>query len=155
MSRHRSQVVDSVDRAIINRLQDGIPIEAEPFLPLAGELGVSQDEILFRVKALLESGLLTRFGPLFHAERLGGALTLAALEVPPADIERIAAILADMPEVAHNYERNHRLSMWFVLATETPEELVAALTRIAERTGLPVFNMPKIKEFYVGLRFEV
>jgi hypothetical protein len=58
------------------------------------------------------------------------------------------------PEVAHNYARNHTLNMWFVLATEKPEQVVTVIHEIERRTGLTVFNMPKINEYYVGLQLE-
>ena len=63
---------------------------------------------------------LTRFGPMFQVERMGGAFVLAALAVPEADYERVAELVNALPEVAHNYRREHALNMWFVLATETP-----------------------------------
>ena len=146
--------MDPLDRDIINHLQGGFPIAEEPYAPLAAQWGVPQEEILARIRRLLDERVLTRFGPLYHAERMGGALTLAAMAVPENAMDDVAAILADMPEVAHNYARDHWLSMWFVVATETRDELLDTLFRIEERTGLQVYNMPKKKEFYVGLRFE-
>ncbi|MBF0130801.1 MAG: Lrp/AsnC family transcriptional regulator, partial [Alphaproteobacteria bacterium] len=95
------------------------------------------------------------FGPLYHAERLGGGLTLAALEAPEERFEAVAAVVNAFPEVAHNYRREHRLNMWFVVATETPERIAEVLAAISERTGLKVFNVPKIEEFYIGLRLDL
>ncbi|MDZ7685491.1 MAG: hypothetical protein U5O39_11215 [Gammaproteobacteria bacterium] len=60
-----------------------------------------------------------------------------------------------LPQVAHNYERDHALNMWFVLATESPEEIDQTIRTIEQQTALPVFNMPKEAEFYVGLRFQL
>jgi hypothetical protein len=56
------------------------------------------------------------------------------------------------PEVAHNYERTHRLNMWFVLATETPDGIRRVAREIEEETGLKVFRFPKEREFFVGFR---
>ncbi|MEX2488818.1 MAG: Lrp/AsnC family transcriptional regulator, partial [Pseudomonadales bacterium] len=80
---------------------------------------------------------------------------LAALKVPPERFDDVAEIVNSFPEVAHNYERNHDLNMWFVLATETLEEIGATIVRIERKTGLKVYNMPKEEEFYVGLRFHL
>jgi DNA-binding Lrp family transcriptional regulator len=107
-----------------------------------------------RLAALLDSGTLSRFGPMYHAERLGGGLTLAAMQVPPEDFERVAEIVNAFPEVAHNYAREHALNMWFVLATETPERIGQVIAAIERDTGYKVHNMPKQEEFFVGLRFE-
>ena len=90
---------------------------------------------------------------MYHAEQLGGALTLAAMEVPTTDFDRIAEIVNSFPEVAHNYAREHRLNMWFVLATERPERIAAVIAEIERATGCRVYNMPKEEEFFVGLRF--
>jgi DNA-binding Lrp family transcriptional regulator len=146
--------VDAVDRAIVNALQGDFPICERPYAEAAARLGLSEDELLARLARLLERGVLTRFGPLYHAERLGGAVTLAALRVPGEDFERVAEIVNAFPEVAHNYARAHEFNMWFVVATETPERLAAVLREIERATGLEVYDFPKLEEFYIGLRFE-
>ena len=146
--------LDALDRAIVNRLQDGFPICESPYAAVAGELGMAEQDLLARLERLLQERVLTRFGPMFHAERLGGGLSLAAMKIPPEDFERVAAIVNQMPEVAHNYARDHALNMWFVLATETPQGQQDALERIARETGYPVYNMPKIKEYFVELKLQ-
>ena len=146
--------MDALDRAIINELQGGFPLSAEPYRDAAARLGTCEAELLRRLDALLDAGVLSRFGPMYHAERLGGALTLAAMKVPAADFERVAAQVNAHPEVAHNYAREHEFNMWFVLATETPERIDQVIAAIESETGYPVYNMPKQEEFYVGLRFE-
>lgn len=146
--------MDAVDRAIVNALQGDFPICERPYAEAAARLGLSEDELLARLARLLERGVLTRFGPLYHAERLGGAVTLAALRVPGEDFERVAEIVNAFPEVAHNYARAHEFNMWFVVATETPERLAAVLREIERATGLEVYDFPKLEEFYIGLRFE-
>lgn len=146
--------MDATDRKIVNELQGGFPISARPYAEAAATLGLTEDELLARLARLLADGVLTRFGPLYHAERLGGALTLAAMKVPEHDFDRIAAVVNAHPEVAHNYERQHEFNMWFVLATETPERIHDVIGVIEGETGCKVFNLPKLEEFYVGLRFE-
>lgn len=146
--------MDELDRAIVNRLQIGFPVCDAPYRQIAGELNTDADTLLARVEKLLESGVLTRFGPLYNAERLGGALTLAAVKAPAERFDAVVALINAFPEVAHNYQRNHALNIWFVLATETPAELAQALAAIAEQTGLQVYDMPKIKEYFVNLQLE-
>ena len=146
--------MDALDRAIINALQDGFPISEHPYAEVAARLGTSEDELIARIERLLKVGVLSRFGPMYHAERLGGALSLAAMKIPPEDFERVAAIVNAMPEVAHNYAREHALNMWFVLATETPRQQQEAIAEMERATGYQVYNMPKSKEYFIGLRFE-
>lgn len=146
--------MDNTDRLIVNKLQTGFPVCERPYRKAAVELGLGETELIDRLQALLDNGILSRFGPLYHAEMMGGALTLAALEVPEGRFDEVAGIVNGFPEVAHNYARSHALNMWFVIATETPAQVQQTLSAIERRTGLPVYNMPKIKEYFVGLKLE-
>ena len=145
---------DAIDARLINHLQNGFSVCESPYLQVANELDLTESDVLERLENLLENGTLTRFGALYNAEKMGGALTLAAIKVPENDFETITQIVNAFPEVAHNYARNHELNMWFVVATETPEQLATTLTEIALQTNLHVFNMPKINEYFVGLKLE-
>ncbi|GIX28316.1 AsnC family transcriptional regulator [Pelomicrobium sp. G1] len=147
--------MDELDRAILNRLQSGLPLCERPFAQVAQALGTDEDELLERLRRMLADGTLTRFGPLFDAERLGGAFTLAAMAVPPEELERVAALVNALPEVAHNYQRDHRFNLWIVLAADAPEKIAAALQRIEALTGYPVLNLPKEAEYFIGLRLHV
>ncbi len=146
--------LDDTDRRIVNALQGGLPVCERPYAEAAAHLGIAEEELLRRLERLLADGVLTRFGPMYHAERLGGALTLAAMQVPEADFEHVAEIVNGFPEVAHNYRREHAFNMWFVLATESPGRIAEVIREIERATGLRVYNLPKIEEFYVGLKLE-
>ncbi len=147
--------MDARDIAIINYLQGGFPVTDRPYAEAAITLGITERELIERLENLLEKGVLSRFGPMYHAERLGGGLTLAALHVPDEGFDRVAEQVNGFPEVAHNYQREHHLNMWFVLATETPARIDEVLAEIERKTGCRVYNVPKIEEFFVGLRFEL
>ncbi len=147
--------MDSIDRAIINNLQGGFPICDHPYQVVAEQLGIEQSELIQRLEQMLEQNMLSRFGPMYHAERLGGGLSLCAMSIPDADFEQVTEQVNAFPEVAHNYARDHALNMWFVLATETPERVAKVLEEIEQTTGYQVYDMPKQHEFFVGLKFEV
>ena len=146
--------MDEIDRLLVNRLQAGIPVTERPFAPIAGELAIPEAEVCGRLQRLLEEGVLTRFGPMIDAAALGGAFTLAAMSVPPHDFDRVAAIVNAHAEVAHNYRREHAYNMWFVVATERPESIRAVLAEIETESGYRVLDLPKRREYYVGLRLE-
>ncbi len=148
-------MMDGTDRKIINTLQGGISVCDHPFAKAAEEIGISEDALRQRLIKLRDNGIITRIGPMFHAERLGGGLTLAAMRIPPEDFDRVATQVNAFDEVAHNYERAHEFNMWFVLATENTERINEVLETIEKKTGYPVYNMPKLEEFYVGLKFDV
>ncbi|NJM81280.1 MAG: Lrp/AsnC family transcriptional regulator [Tabrizicola sp.] len=146
--------LDATDRLLINRLQDGLPLTHAPFAPVAQEAGISETEVVDRIAHLREIGAITRFGPFLDAEAMGGAFCLCALSVPPDRFDEVMTLVNAHPEVAHNYERQHRLNMWFVLACERPEEIAEAAGRIERETGLKVLRFPKRHEFFIGFRVE-
>ena len=144
--------LNDTDRALVNVLQEDLPLTHRPFVALAETLGMTEDEVLARANALRDSGVLTRFGPFFDAAAMGGAFCLCAIAVPEDKFDEINERVNAHPEVAHNYKRTHHLNMWFVLATETPEGITEAAGRIEQDTGLIVLLFPKLQEFYVGFR---
>lgn len=146
--------IDATDRALINALQGGFPLCDEPYAAVGAALGLSGAAVIARLRSLLDRKVLTRFGPMYQIERIGGAFVLAALKVPEADYETVAAAVNALPEVAHNYRREHALNMWFVLATETPEGIAAAIAKIEAATGLPVFAFPKEREYFVEMKLD-
>ena len=147
--------MDEFDAAIVNCLQGGFPLVERPFAVVAAELGLAEGNLIGRVRKLLEERVLTRFGPMYQVERMGGAFSLAAMRVPREDFDRVAATVNAMPEVAHNYQREHEYNMWFVLATEQPEGIARAIARIERETGLAVLNLPKLREYFVELKLRV
>ena len=153
--KHSSVELDNTDRRIINHLQDGFPICSRPFTELAPIFVLSESELIARVSRLRTSGMLTRFGPLFQVEALGGAYCLAAIAVPDKRWDSTVKAVNRHPEVAHNYQRDHILNMWFVLATAQPEEIERCLHEIETETGLPVLAFPKEREYALSLKLEL
>jgi len=144
--------MDELDRRIVNGLHGGFPLCERPYAQAAARLGLTEEILIERIRRLLETKTLTRFGPLFDAERLGGAFSLCAMSVPREDFERVASLVNAHPEVAHNYEREHRLNMWFVLAAASSVAIRHTIERIAQETGYPVLDLPREEEFFIELR---
>lgn len=147
--------MDTLDRQIINQFQGNFPVVDRPFLVLAEKLDISESEVMTRIRFMLDDGLLTRFGPLYNIDKMGGTFSLCAMQVPADNFDHIADIVNQFQEVAHNYERDHRLNMWFVLAAESKAELAEVIRRIEQATDLKVFNFPKQREFYVNFRLSI
>lgn len=150
--RQSAQVLSDFDRLLLNSLQSDFPLSPTPFDDLAKQLGCRPEAVIDGINSLLERGVITRFGPLFNIEQLGGVFSLCALEVPTERFDQVTELVNAYPQVAHNYQREHQWNMWFVLATETAEELQATFEEIVRSSGCPGLNLPKEQEFYVGLR---
>lgn len=151
---HETLVLDEIDRRVVNATQGGFPLVSRPYLAVAESLGIDEQDLIERLRRLTAAGALSRFAPMFDAEKLGGAVSLAAMEVPARRFDAVADLLAVLPEIAHNYERDHRLNMWFVIATETPAGIGRAQRAIEAKTGLTVHLFPKVREYFVGMRVE-
>ena len=147
-------VLDAVDREIIAKMQGDFPICERPYAAVASQLGISEDDLLQRLERLLANKVLTRFGPMYQIERMGGAFVLAALAAPEDRYDEVTALVNALPQVAHNYRREHQLNMWFVLATETQAGIAEAVARIEHDTGLPVYAFPKEQEYFVEMKLE-
>ena len=146
--------LSDIDRRILATLQGDFPICERPYAEAAAQLGIGEAELLARLESLLADKLLTRFGPMFQIEEMGGAFVLAALAVPEARYEEVTALVNALPQVAHNYRREHQLNMWFVLATESKAGIAEAIAQIEHDTGLPVYAFPKEREFFVEMKLE-
>ena len=147
-------MLDRLDRQIINELQGGFPLSERPYAEAAARLGLEEQDLIDRIGRLLDQGRLSRFGPMYNAEKMGGAFCLCAVKVPQQDVERIAACINSYAEVAHNYERQHRFNIWFVLASDTTERIEQVIRDIEAEIALTVFAFPKLEEFFIGLRVD-
>lgn len=147
-------MLDDTDRKIINGLQGGFPLSERPYAEAAASLGLEEDELIGRIAALRETSVLSRFGPMFDAAKMGGAFCLCAMAVPEARFEEVAEAVNKHDQVAHNYERAHALNMWFVLASDAAEDIEATADSITRDTGLEVLLMPKLEEYFIGLKVD-
>jgi DNA-binding Lrp family transcriptional regulator len=145
--------LDPIDRRIVNELQEGFPVCSRPYAEAAEKLGLEEGELIARLEGLLARKVLTRFGPLFNADRMGGGFLLAAIAVPEERFDDVAETVNAFPEVAHNYARTHALNMWFVIACDRPERIGQVVQEIEAATGLQVHPMPKLAEFFIDARF--
>jgi DNA-binding Lrp family transcriptional regulator len=147
--------LDRNDRLLLNRIQSDFPITPRPFLDLGRELGMTEDDVIARVRRLLEAGTINRLGPVLSPTAVGGERTLAAMSVPPERLEEVAALVNSFEAVSHNYEREHHYNLWFVLSAEEPGEVERALAAIERETGIAVMNLPALEEYFLGVRFQL
>lgn len=145
--------LDAVDRLMLNRYQGGIPVCHRPYAEMGEALGIPEDEVIARIRRLLQAGALSRIGPILNAPQLGGERTLAAMRVPRERFDEVAAFVNSLDTISHNYEREHELNLWFVISSDDPEAIERTIAAIERETGLRVVNLPTLEEFFVDLRF--
>lgn len=145
---------DTLNHRLLNEFQRDFPLLERPYAAVAARLGVSEATVLARYRRLLQEGAISRIGVVFRPNT-AGASTLAAIAAPAGRLEEFGAYLGMQEEVNHNYEREHRFNLWFVLAAPTREALAAAIARIERDAGLPVLDLPLLEEFHIDLGFDL
>jgi DNA-binding Lrp family transcriptional regulator len=153
MSRADTVAIDDVDRLLLNNLQGGFPVVHRPFAQVAAELGLDEDGVLTRLRRLVDTGALSRFGTVLNAPQLGGERTLAAMHVPPERFDEVAELVNGLDAVSHNYERTHYYNMWFVISSEDEDDIRRTIDTIERVTGLTVIDLPSLEEFFVDIKF--
>lgn len=142
------------DRRLLNSVQHDFPLTAEPFKLLAQELDMPETEILQRLQELEAQQAISRFGAVFDHDR-SGASTLAALAVPEASLEEVAAFINDFSEVNHNYQREHDYNLWFVVNAAEEQGVARVLAAITERYPFPLLDLPMVKGYHIDLGFPI
>jgi DNA-binding Lrp family transcriptional regulator len=144
--------MDALDRQLLNDFQHGFPLAPRPFAALGERLGVGEALVLARLTALRDAGSVSRVGAVFRPHAVG-ASTLAAMAVPPEELERVATLVSARPEVNHNYQRDHRLNLWFVVCAANRAEVAEVLDEIERATGIVALDLPLLEDFHIDLGF--
>ena len=148
--------MDAIDRKIINELQTRFPITSQPYAQIGKKLGLSEKEVLKRVKNLKKKGYIRRIGANFNSEKLGFVSTLCAAKVPKEKIARFAQVVNRYKGVTHNYLRRSEFNIWFTFIAPTMDEIEEALEKIKKETGVyEVYNFPATKIFKIKVNFKV
>jgi DNA-binding Lrp family transcriptional regulator len=147
-------ILTALDRALIDHYQRGWPLSPDPWTEVAAALGTTPEHVRERLVVLQSSGIVSRLGAVVRPHAVG-ASTLAAVAVPPARLEEVATLVNAQPGVNHNYEREHRYNLWFVLTAADAAALDAALARIERRIGLPVLVLPMLDDYHIDLGFPI
>ncbi|WP_277541949.1 siroheme decarboxylase subunit beta [Haloarcula laminariae] len=146
--------IDDIDAALIDGFQSGFPIRERPFDAVGERLGIPADEALDRVESLRDDGIFRRFGAVLNPPVIGSS-TLAAVSVPEARFDEVAAVVNDYRQVNHNYARDHEWNMWFVVTAGSREKRDEILADIEARTGCSVLVLPMLTDYYIDLEFPV
>lgn len=148
--------MDEKDRILLNRIQSDLPVTPRPFASVGGELGISEDEVLARIRRLKEEGIIRRIGGNFVPQKIGYVSTLCAASVPPEKMDAFVACVNAHPGVTHNYRRSHHYNVWFTFIALGMEEIEARLKEIEEKTGVTgILNLPAKKVFKIKAHFNL
>ncbi|MCP4284729.1 MAG: Lrp/AsnC family transcriptional regulator [Gammaproteobacteria bacterium] len=144
--------LNDLEKRLLDAFQKGLPLSATPFKDMADILGTSEALVLKILDRLQEAGVISRIGPVFKPKQIG-ASTLAAMSVPPTELDQIASVINSYQEVNHNYERENEFNLWFVVTAPNGKRLEAVLNEMEQVTGYSILNLPLIKQHHIDLGF--
>jgi DNA-binding Lrp family transcriptional regulator len=147
------EFLDDLDRAILNEIQSNFPIVSRPYAEVAARVGADEEQVLRRVRNLMESGVIRRLGANFTSRKLGYTSTLCAARVPPESLERFVEVVNRYPGVTHNYLRDHYFNVWFTLIAESPARLEQILAEISGASEVEFLSLPAQEIFKIKVDF--
>jgi len=148
--------MDAIDKKILNILQNEFPLEERPFLIVAGQCGISEDEAITRIRKMKEKGIIRRVGAVFDGVKLGRVSTLCAARVPEEKIDLFVQTVNANKGVTHNYRRDHEYYIWFTVSAPTALELESFLKDVKEKSGVTdILDMRAVRTFKINASFEV
>jgi siroheme decarboxylase len=148
--------MDTTDKNILNEIQSGFPVVSRPFLEIGNRFGLSEDEVIGRIKRLKEDGIIRRIGGNFNSRNLGFTSTLCAARVPEGKIAGFVEVVNKYKGVTHNYLRKNEYNIWFTFIAPDIASIENSIKEIAIKTGVnDILNLPAVKMYKIKVDFEV
>lgn len=148
--------MDAIDRKLINRLQEGLPIEKDPYKIISLELGIDGEELLSRIEVLKNTGYIRRIGGIFDNRAMGYTSVLVGAKVPKEIFYEAVSDINKFDGVTHNYRRDGDLNMWFTLSSKDNETRKALLISLKEKFGIEeIYEFDNLKNFKLRVFFDM
>ena len=145
----------SKEKAILNIMQEGIPVTQRPYKAIGKKLGMTETEVYELFEGLKDKGLIRRFGGIVDINALGIRSTLVGLKVSSGHVSCVAEKLCQYEGVTHNYERDDAYNLWFTFMASSKEEIDAVLNDIQGLEGVEeLLNLPSKKKFKTKVVFK-
>jgi len=147
-------MLNTLQQKLLNDYQQDFPLSIRPYNDIAQALGVTEDEVLLAFEELSNEQFVTRIGAVIAPNKMGVS-SLMAMAVPDDQLQQVAGIVSQYEEVNHNYERENRFNLWFVLITKDEQSLQQLITDIELKTGFKMLYLPLLADYFINLGFEL
>lgn len=147
-------MLSTLHKRLLNDYQQDFPLSPTPYRDISEQLGICEDEVLRAFEELSAQGMISRIGPVIAPNSIGSS-ALVAMAVPEADLARVAELVSAYPEVNHNYERENRFNLWFVVVADDESHLNAVIAEIEAKTGYKTMLLPMLADYFIDLGFEL
>ena len=147
--------MDDLSARLLQLAQEGLPIDERPYLRLAEELGVGEQDVIEILASLQQQGIIRELSAFLDPRQLGYESTLACMAVPPERVDEVSALFKKMPEITHSYLRDHEYNLWFTLISPKTIPVGNLVERVEQLTGLgPVRSLPASKVHKIRVAFK-
>ncbi len=147
-------MLSPLHKQLLNDYQQDFPLTPRPYLAIAEALGVTEDDVLTAMRELSDKELINRIGTIIKPNRIGCSM-LVAMAVPESELQQVADMINRFPEVNHNYERENRFNLWFVLIAGNDAHLQGIITQIEQQSGYRTMQLPLLADYFINLGFEL
>lgn len=141
-------------KKLLNDYQQDFPLSPTPYKDIAISLGVTEEDVLLAFNELSNQKLISRIGSIITPNHLGVS-TLVAMAIPNDQLQSIATIISGYSEVNHNYERDNRFNLWFVLIAQDESYLQSVIEKIESEVGFKSMQLPLLEDYFINLGFEI
>jgi siroheme decarboxylase len=141
-------------KQLLNDFQHDFPLTERPFQVIAESLGVTEEDVLSAFSTLNDQHFISRIGPVIPPNHIGVS-TLVAMAVPEYELQVVADKISAYVEVNHNYEREHRFNLWFVLIASDDRHLQTVIRAIEQETAYKTMQLPLLNDFFIDLGFKL
>lgn len=146
--------LNEMQKRLLNDFQHHFPLSPNPYADIGEQLGISEQAVIQHLKELSNQKVISRIGPVFRPHSIGKS-TLATIHVPAIRLAEVANYISSLPEVNHNYEREHYFNLWFVITAIDKEHLEEVVSEIEEETHLSVVSLPMLEDYHIDLGFNL
>lgn len=146
---------DDKDKELMNLMQNYFPLSKRPFKDIAEKIGISEEEVISRLKKLSKLGLIRKIGAILSAKKIGFKSLLAAVTVPDDRVDETARVINKYSSVTHNYLREGTPNIWFTLTEPNQESLNHHISEIENKINTKIIRMPAQKVYKIGVKFDI
>ncbi|NOR81838.1 MAG: Lrp/AsnC family transcriptional regulator [Methyloprofundus sp.] len=147
-------MLTAMHKQLLNDYQQDFPLSPTPYQDIASSLGVTEEDVLLAFNELANEQFISRIGSIIAPNHIGVS-TLVAMAVPNTQLQSVADIVSRYPEVNHNYERENRFNLWFVMIAKDDEHLQSVVATIENEAGFNAMQLPLLADYFINLGFEL
>ena len=148
--------MESKIKRLLNKIQEDFPISSRPYLEIAHQLGMTEEEVLESIKELKKAGYIRRLGGVFDSRSLGYTSSLCAMKVEPSDVDKVGGRISSYIGVTHNYLRNHDYNMWFTITAPSEVHIQQIIHEIKSESGIDeIMVLEAVKTFKIKVNFDL